>query len=544
LSLLDGLPLALAQAAAYLHESGLDFSSYIRYYNRQWKDLMESQDRSGFPLLDYPERSVLTTWTISFNAIKAKNEAATNLLLLWAFLDNKDLWHGLLHAAAVSMEHWPEWLQLMAANELRFVEAVKLLQSYSMIERLEDLKSYTTHLVVHRWASYMQDDDQRKGFMQLAVMVVGLSVPTDTTNENWILQRRLLPHANSCSHWILTELKLFYDRERHFDEESTEEVKNMGMVLDATHCLGYLYADQGKLKEAEEMYQQALAGNEKALGLDHTSTLVMVNNLGVLYTDQDKLAEAEAMHLRALAVFEKALGPDHTLTLATVGNLGILYKKQDRLVEAEAMYQRALVGNEKALGLDHASTLVMVNNLGVLYTDQDKLAEAEAMHQRALVVNEKTLGPDHTSTLRTISNLGNLYYNQGKLAEAEAMYQRALAGREKALGLDHTSTLETVNSLGALFAGQGKLAEAEAMYQRVLAGREKALGRDHTSTLSTVNNLGALYKSQGKLAEAEAMYQRALAGREKALGLDHPLTLATANNLGQASGSGDDVPVA
>jgi hypothetical protein len=200
LSLLDGLPLALAQAAAYLRESGLDFSSYILYYKQQWKDLMESHDRSGFPLLHYSERSVWTTWTISFNAIKAKNEAAANLLLLWAFLDNKDLWHDLLHAATDSMEHWPEWLQLIAANELRFVEAAKLLQSYSMIERLEDLKSYTMHPVVHRWTSYIQDDNQRKEFMQLAVMVVGLSVPDNTTKEYWILQRRLLPHADSCSH--------------------------------------------------------------------------------------------------------------------------------------------------------------------------------------------------------------------------------------------------------------------------------------------------------------------------------------------------------
>jgi hypothetical protein len=77
---------------------------------------------------------------ISFNAIKARNEAATNLLLLWVFFDNKDLWHGLLHAATVSTEHWPEWLQVMAANELRFVEDAKLLQDYSMIEGLEDLK--------------------------------------------------------------------------------------------------------------------------------------------------------------------------------------------------------------------------------------------------------------------------------------------------------------------------------------------------------------------------------------------------------------------
>ncbi|KAL4769997.1 hypothetical protein BDW60DRAFT_209402 [Aspergillus nidulans var. acristatus] len=75
--------------------------------------------------------------------------------------------------------------------------------------------------------------------------------------------------------------------------------------------LGSLYKLQGKMKEAEEVYQQALAGYKKALGSDHTSTLDTVNNLGNLYSDQGKLKEAEEMYQQALAGKEKALGPDH-----------------------------------------------------------------------------------------------------------------------------------------------------------------------------------------------------------------------------------------
>ena len=45
---------------------------------------------------------------------------------------------------------------------------------------------------------------------------------------------------------------------------------------------------------------RALAGYEQALGPDHTSTLVTVNNLGLLYYDQGKLAEAEQLYVRAL----------------------------------------------------------------------------------------------------------------------------------------------------------------------------------------------------------------------------------------------------
>jgi len=46
-----------------------------------------------------------------------------------------------------------------------------------------------------------------------------------------------------------------------------------------------------------------LAGKEKALGADHTLTLNAVNNVGALYADQGKLDEAEKMYRRTLVKY-------------------------------------------------------------------------------------------------------------------------------------------------------------------------------------------------------------------------------------------------
>ena len=70
--------------------------------------------------------------------------------------------------------------------------------------------------------------------------------------------------------------------------------------------LADLYEQNDMNVEAEEMYVRALRGYEKAWGLEHTSTLVAVNNLGLLYADQGKVAEAEEMYVRALRGYEKA----------------------------------------------------------------------------------------------------------------------------------------------------------------------------------------------------------------------------------------------
>ncbi|KAH7124926.1 hypothetical protein B0J13DRAFT_628227 [Dactylonectria estremocensis] len=400
LELLDGLPLALAQAASYLREKGVDVATYVQIYKEQWDELMGSRDASSRPLLDYEQGSIATTWMVSFKEIESKSTDAASLLRLWAFLDNKQLWHGLLRAAAVAegIGAWPDWLREMARNKVRFLDSIGLLLRYSMVETQQGLTgSYSMHPVVHRWASFLDCDQQKHESARLALVVVGSSVPTRESKEYWVFQQRLLPHAERCAEWM-----------REAPSDTGVLYISDEQVINSLHMLGMLYLDQGKFKEAEEMYERALEGYEKALGPDHTSTLNTVNNLGNLYNVQGKFKEAEEMYERALEGYEKALGPDHTSTLSTVNNLGLLYSDQGKFKEAEEMYKRALDGREKALGPDYISTLDTVNNLGNLYNVQGKFKEAEEMYRRALHGFQTALGPNHPKSSLVMRNMESL----------------------------------------------------------------------------------------------------------------------------------------
>ncbi|PMD65959.1 FabD/lysophospholipase-like protein [Hyaloscypha bicolor E] len=504
LDFLDGLPLAIAQAGAFLHETGVEPQRYVEFYKEKWKELMESCDWEGAPLQDYPDRNVWTTWAISFGAIRKTHETAANLLLLWAFLNNKDLWYGLFAAACnastTTATRLSEWIGDIATNELAFTKAIRLLRNYSLIEDVQGLRGYATHPVVHRWAYYSQGEDLRLQLAQLAVIVVGWAVPHSSSLDSSALQRRLLPHAQACSRWVVMKGA----RQWSTQESGSSEIKlvqeRVG-ILGAVHNLGILYQEQGKLDEAEKTYQQALQGKEKALGAEHTSTLRTINNLGSLYKNQGKLDEAEKMYQRALQGNEKALGAEHTSTLDTVNNLGILYQEQGRLDEAETIYQQALQGREKALGIEHTSTLSVVNNLGNLYQEQGKLDEAEKMYQRALQGKKKALGTEHTSTLRTVNNLGSLYQEQGRLDEAEEMYQRTLQGYKTALGTDvetYIPALHTIWGLASLFESRADLAKARIMYSKALEGYEKAVGPDHPRSQNLRDILHALGAENNK----------------------------------------------
>ena len=77
------------------------------------------------------------------------------------------------------------------------------------------------------------------------------------------------------------------------------------------------------------MCLRAQQGFEKGLSPDNPSTLNTVRNLGNLYGNQGKLVEAETMYQRALQEDEKALGPGNTLhylpALNTAYKLGRLH---------------------------------------------------------------------------------------------------------------------------------------------------------------------------------------------------------------------------
>ena len=498
---LGGLPLALVQAGAYLQQTNMSVERYVRHYDESWEALMVYEDR--YPLQEYAERSVLTTWKLSYEQVHAVKPEATRLLDQWAFLHAGDVWYDLIGTSSQVSEHGENAAEdtvSTATSELSFQDSLGILAQYSLINASIGGASFSIHPVVHNWSLHNITDREVRGRLcAKAIRMVAKRVPRSGGPGSLIEARRILPHARTVASRQMRVI----------------EVENLEHEL---NVIAYFMQHWESSQEVEGLYLRALKGKEEAWGPKHTSTLDTVNNLGALYSDQGKTKEAEEMYLRALRGKEEAWGPKHTSTLSTVNNLGNLYSDQGKMKEAEEMYLRALKGKEEAWGPKHTSTLDTVNNLGALYSNQGKMKEAEEMYLRALRGKEEAWGPKHTSTLSTVNNLGLLYKNQGKMKEAEEMYLRALRGYEEAWGPKHTSTLDTVNNLGALYSDQGKTKEAEEMYLRALRGKEEAWGPKHTSTLDTVYNLGNLYHRQAKLAEARRMYSRAAEGYENVEG--------------------------
>jgi hypothetical protein len=100
---LDGLPLALATAGAYLDQVATSFTDYLHLYKASWLKLQQTSPE----VTSYEDRQLYSTWQLSLDHIEQQNKLSVKLLQLWAYFDNQDLWFELLREGS---SNGPEWL--------------------------------------------------------------------------------------------------------------------------------------------------------------------------------------------------------------------------------------------------------------------------------------------------------------------------------------------------------------------------------------------------------------------------------------------------
>ena len=185
---LDGLPLALATAGAYLDSVVTSFVDYLRLYKASWLKLQHTSPR----LMSYKDRALYSTWQLSLDHIKRQNELSARLLQLWAYFDNQDIWFKLLHH---SISNGPEWFSQLTKDELSFNQAVRVLCNYGLAEvdisssesRVES-KGYNIHNCVHSWTTHFLNQELDVGMAGLALKCV----PNTAVYKAWVTQQRLI----------------------------------------------------------------------------------------------------------------------------------------------------------------------------------------------------------------------------------------------------------------------------------------------------------------------------------------------------------------
>ncbi|HEY6540839.1 MAG TPA: helix-turn-helix domain-containing protein, partial [Ktedonobacteraceae bacterium] len=123
---MDGLPLALEQAGAYIEETGCSLSEYLALYKQRKLALLKRE--SAFSQ-EYPY-TVASTWALAFQQIEQENPQAAELLRLCAFLDPDAIPEEILVSGVAALG--PMLVQL-AADPFLLNEAIQALRRYSLM---------------------------------------------------------------------------------------------------------------------------------------------------------------------------------------------------------------------------------------------------------------------------------------------------------------------------------------------------------------------------------------------------------------------------
>ncbi len=441
---LGNLPLALAQAAAYIAGTGRTLAGYTELFEKRRADLWQKEK----PPDTYPA-PVAVTWSLAMEEMAKESAEAAELLYLLAYLapepvSQEWLLEGANHLSGGSLPQSKNpfisfyqrfraffvgrrratLLGNMVTDPVVWDQGMAAFRRYALVEVTE------AGLVVHRLVQAVTRDRlaaaERLAWAAAAVQVMAAAYPRETYSPRdigiWDRCAELLSHALVAA----------------------EHAGGLAVALEATGELlsrveSYLDS-QGRYEEAIPLSERALAIGEQTLRSDHPTVATRLNNLAELYRDQGRLEEAEPLYLRTVEIDEKVYGPDHPEVATDLNNLAVLYRDQGRLEEAEPLAKRALSISEEALGTDHPTIATRMNVLGYIYRAQGRLEEAEPLYERALAISEQRLGSDHPTVATRLNNLARLYQDQSRYAEAEPLYLRCLAIADAALGPDHPNT--------------------------------------------------------------------------------------------------------
>src|SRR6266566_4993361 len=299
--------------------------------------------------------------------------------------------------------------------------------------------------------------------------------------------------------------------------------------------LGAAYETAGRSDDAVAVYQELVNERRRILGASHPDTVAARASLARAYRTAGRAEEAVRLAERVVAESEQGRGARHPDTLTAREELGEAYLGAGLGDRAIATFQRMLADRERVLGPGHQDTITARADLAHAYRAAGQPAKALPLHERIVADRERTLGADHPETLTARGNLAYAYRAAGRLKDALPVYRRTLADRERAQGLNHPDTITARGNLASAYHSARKLAQAIPLYEQNLADCDRVFGPDHPDTLTSRSNLAHAYHTVGRYTEAQALFERTLADSERALGPDHPLTQTARENLDAAT---------
>ncbi|MFE7582225.1 tetratricopeptide repeat protein [Streptomyces gardneri] len=302
--------------------------------------------------------------------------------------------------------------------------------------------------------------------------------------------------------------------------------------------------------ERDAALAQALRANTTALTRTVEDTLYRPTPHAVLFRAGESLGQshqftAAADYYRHLAeTARRLLGPGHPDTLKAGIELAHWRGQTGDAIGAVTAAAGLLAVQERVHGSDHPGTLDARHLLANWRGEAGDAAGAVASFSELLKDMLRVHGPDHPKVLNNRAQIAFWRGEAGDAAGAVASFSELLKDMLRVHGPDHPGTLTARHDLARWRGESGDAAGAVTALTELLVDQSRVLGPNHPSTLSTRHSLATGRGLAGDVAGAVASFSELLKDMLRVHGPDHPGTLAARHDLARWRAAQENTGVA
>ena len=375
------LPLAIVHAGSYIQmrQPSITLSRYLRLFKKEHNQV-RLLDASG--LVDNrrdssSNRTVSTTWHISFEFIKKAYPQAAELFSLLSMFDNQSISQELVQQGNTNEQQHADALEMNDGSgseqstdddfDPDLEDKVTVLINYSLLSVKIDGMSYKIHRIVQlSMVQWLKDHRQLSGYQSKSLQILASLFPSGAYGT-WATCQRLLPHAKK----ILT-----YELDKPMLEEKIMLMNQVGVYLD----------EVGAMSEAEKFLRTASDLGKAHLDANHLANLKVATNYALVLHTMQRYTEVEDL-MRVTASKYLDLQIENDKSLRTQYCLGNALLDQGKVEEAAILIKECFRRSLEVLGSEHSTTVNLMVSLGSIAEDGVNMKQQKTSIGRQLVMN-------------------------------------------------------------------------------------------------------------------------------------------------------------
>ncbi|MEU1784101.1 FxSxx-COOH system tetratricopeptide repeat protein [Streptomyces abikoensis] len=502
---LGALPLALAQAAAYVSTTGLSLGEYLLRLRARRSDLLRRGRLWGYAM------SVASTWQLAFQRLRDDAPAAVALLRIAAHCAPESVPATLLFTAADDrlladideVGGIAEQVEPLLVDDFAVEDAISALRRFSLVGRPSG-GAVSVHRLVQAVTIDEIPEDERAGWRAVTAALVERALPDDPDRrDNWPRFARLLPHALAALELASPATRRTVAYLASSGNYHTARIVQQQIYADSSDRLGAEHMETlaaradlatwtgrgGDPIQARDLFDAVVSVLRRVVGDEHPATLSARTWLADWTGQAGNGRRARDLAVELLPVVRRVLGDEHPDTLQTWWDVGFWTGAAGNPAAARDLYDQFLPAMEVVNGAEYPHTLTARNQRARWVGEAGDPETARELSAELLPIFERVSGPEHQDVLWVRSNLAWWAGEAGDAAAARDCYAELLPICERAVGAEYLITL-VVRANFAWWTGMaGDPAMARDLTAALLPDRRRLYGDEHPDTVKELANL-------------------------------------------------------